>query len=82
MVVNAPGKPAAAGDAVPPPDLRTGSIPHYSPQQLQALRDWIHQQSDLSPAQQDANIHRFEEWNRAQELKATGVGGEVAGQGK
>jgi hypothetical protein len=64
--------PAPASEE-PKPDMRTGNIQHYSPEQFRALCAWIHRQVDLTPAQQQANIDRFDEWNRQQEQKITAL---------
>jgi hypothetical protein len=59
--------PATGPDTLPKPDLRTLGIAHYSPQRLQAVRDWIARQSDLTDAQKREHVAHFEQWNRDQQ---------------
>jgi hypothetical protein len=74
--------PATGPDTLPKPDLRSLGIAHYSPQQLQAVRDWIARQKDLTDAQKREHVVHFEQWNRDQlamvrDLKATQNGNDA-----
>jgi hypothetical protein len=76
-------RPTTAPAMLPKPDLRTVGIAHYSPQQLQAVRDWIARQEDMSETQKREHVAHFERWNRDQqamvrELQAASPNGPAA----
>jgi hypothetical protein len=59
--------PSAVPTTLPKPDQKTLGIAHYSPQQLQAVRDWIAHQNDLTDTQKREHVAHFEQWNRDQQ---------------
>jgi hypothetical protein len=52
---------------LPKPDQKTWGIAHYSAERLQAVREWIARQTDLTEAQKREHVAHFEQWNRDQE---------------